>query len=184
MPQIYEPAPLDAATQQTTQQVVYMGSILTLPSLFLALSGLLRYEIAYYIALGCCLMAAVILGYVGWRWAGQVRLIELTDTHLIVRRRIWRALSVPLAHINAVAVTPNAIDIVASRWRTGAGVFGYVGTFTSPRYGRMHGLASDRERLVAISRSAALLLMLSPADPLQFVDGVRAVVPPPTPDRK
>ncbi|MFN5935610.1 MAG: PH domain-containing protein [Roseiflexaceae bacterium] len=184
MPQIYEPAPLDAAAQQTTQQVVFMGSVLTLPSLFLVLSGLLRYDIAYFTALACCLMAALVLGYVGWRWAGQVRLIELTDTQLVVRRRLWRALIVPITHINAVALTPLAIDIVATRWRTGAGVFGYLGTFASPRYGRMQAVASDRERLVAIGRSAALLLILSPADPFAFVDGVRAVLPTSTADRK
>ena len=184
MPQTYIPAPLDEVAKQATQRVIYVGSVLTLPALFLALSGLLRYDVAYYGAIASCLMAAVVLGYVGVKWAGQVRLIEVTDTHLIVRRHLWRAVRIPLTHINAVAMAAYAIDVPTAPWGTRGGVFGYAGEFVSPRYGRVRCMASDQSLLVAIQRVDTPLLLMSPSDPVLFVDGIRTALAPAGVDRK
>lgn len=184
MPQTYIPASLDDTAKQATQRVVYVGSVLTLPGLFLALSGLLRYDVAYYGAIASCLMAAAVLGYVGWQWAGRVRLIEVTDTQLIVRRQLWRALRISLSQINAVAMAAYAIDVPVAPWGTRGGVFGYAGEFVSTRYGRVRCLASDQALLVAVNRNDAPLLLISPSDPVFFVDSIRNALTAAGGDRK
>lgn len=176
MPQIYDLAPLDDDAQRITQRVIYAGGVLTLPSLFLALSGLLRYEAVYVAAIACCVLAAVVLSYIGWMWARQVRTIELSETQLVIKRRIGRTRAIPLSRIEAVNAAPLAIDAPPLRWGANAGVFGYAGEFVSHRYGRVHGMASHRECLVAISRTNEPLLLLSPANPTQFVDDVRTAL--------
>lgn len=71
---------------------------------------------------------------------------------------------------------PLAIDAPPMRWGAQAGIFGYAGEFVSQRYGRVYSMASNRELLVAMSRTNALLLVVSPANPMQFVDDVRTAL--------
>lgn len=175
MPQTYEPAPLDAPAQRMTQGVIFVGGTLTLPGLFLALSGLLRYDAAYYGAIACCVLAAIVLGYVAWMWAGHVREFVLTDTHLVIKRQLRRRQNIPLTQITAIYAAPLAIDAPPVGWGSNVGIFGYQGTFVTPRYGRVMGMASNRELMVIMNRDNTLLL-LSPANPSRFVDDVRAAM--------
>lgn len=99
MPQTYDLAPLDNDAQRVTQRIIYAGGVLTLPSLFLALSGLLRYDAFYVSAIVCCVLAGVVLCYIGWMWVRQARAIELRETQLVIKRRIGRTIIVPLQHI-------------------------------------------------------------------------------------
>jgi hypothetical protein len=176
MPQIYESALLDSHAQQLTQRVVFVGGALTFPGLFLALSGLVRYEMAYYGAIASGILAAILLLVVWWMWAGQPAQLEVHADQLVIRRKWWRAIRVPFSQITAITRLPLTVEMRHVRWATNVGVFGYQGVFISKLYGRYQCLATDRDCLVAISRTNGLLLVVSPFQPAVFVAAAREAI--------
>jgi uncharacterized membrane protein len=176
MPQIYESALLDSHAQQMTQRMVFVGGALTFPGLFLALSGLVRYEMAYYSAIASGVLAAVLLLVIWWMWAGQPAQLEVHADQLVIRRKWWRAIRVPFSQITAITRLPLTVEMRHVRWATNVGVFGYQGVFISKLYGRYQCLASDRDCLVAISRTNGLLLVVSPFQPAVFVAAAREAI--------
>lgn len=176
MPQIYESALLDNHAQQLTQRVVFVGGALTLPGLFLALSGLVRYEMAYYGAIASGVLAAMVLLVVWWMWAGQPAQLEVHADQLVIKRKWWRALRIPFTQITAITRLPLTVEMRHVRWATNVGVFGYQGVFISKLYGRYQCLATDRDCLVAISRTNGLLVVVSPFQPAVFVAAAREAI--------
>jgi hypothetical protein len=176
MPQIYESALLDNHAQQLTQRVVFVGGALTLPGLFLALSGLVRYEMAYYGAIASGVLAAIVLLVVWWMWAGQPAQLEVHADQLIIRRKWWRATRIPFTQITAITRLPLTVEMRHVRWATNVGVFGYQGVFISKLYGRYQCLSTDRDCLVAISRTNGLLVVVSPFQPAVFVAAAREAI--------
>lgn len=172
-PQIAVCAPLDPISQRLTQGFVLVGGISTLPALFLALSGLLRYPIAFYGALVCAAVAAAFLTFLGLTWAGMPVQLRIDEDAVVVERRWQRAVRIAFSDIEAITVLPVATDMKATRFAFNAGVFGYQGPFVSDRYGRFFAYATDREKTVAIARRNASMLVVSPMLPFAFVGAVR-----------
>ena len=145
-PQIAICAPLDPSSQRLTQGFVLVGGISTLPALFLALSGLLRYPVAFYGALLCAAVAAAFLTFLVLTWAGMPLQLQIDADAVVVVRRWHRQVRIPFSDIEAVTVLPVATDMKATRFAFNAGVFGYQGPFVSERYGRFFAYATDREK--------------------------------------
>lgn len=172
-PQIAVCAPLDAISQRLTQGFVLVGGISTLPALFLALSGLLMYPLAFYGALVCAAVAAGFLTFLVLSWAGMPTQIRIEADALVIERRWQRAVRIGYETIEAVTVLPVAADMRATRFAFNAGVFGYHGPFISERYGRFFAYATDRDKTVAIARRGAPMVVVSPLLPFAFVGALR-----------
>lgn len=172
-PQVAVCAPLDAVSQRLTQGFVLVGGISTLPALFLALSGLLMYPIAFYGAVICAAVAAGFLTFLVLSWAGMTTQIRIETDACIIERRWQRPVRIPFDTIEAVTVLPVSIDMRATRFAFNSGVFGYQGPFISERYGRFFAYATDRDKTVAIARRGAPMLIVSPLLPFAFVGALR-----------
>jgi len=175
MPQIYETAALDTYAQQITQGVVFVGGALTLPGLFLGLSGLLQYGYGMYGVLISAAVAATVLVYVWLAWAGMPVRLEIHADALHIKRRWWRRIKVPLTDIQAVTRLVD-FDIRRGRWGFNRGVFGYQGPAASERYGALFCMATDRERVVAVVRRGQRMLVVSPAQPAGFIYALQDVM--------
>jgi len=172
-PQIFDCAPLDTYAQRITQGFVFVGGTLTLPGLFLALSGLLNYQIAYYGAVISGAVAATLLVFVWLSWAGMPLTLEVHTDQLIIKRRWWRAIRVPFHAVEAVTILNVATDLQRTARAFNAGVFGYQGPFTSARYGRLFCMVTDRDRTIAIARHHDRILIVSPYQPTTFMATLR-----------
>jgi hypothetical protein len=166
-PQVAVCAPLDAISQRLTQGFVLVGGISTLPALFLALSGLLMYPIAFYGAVICAAVAAGFLTFLVLSWAGMAIQIRIETDACVIERRWQRPVRIPFDTIEAVTVLPVSIDMRATRFAFNSGVFGYQGPFISERYGRFFAYATDRDKTVAP------MLIVSPLLPFAFVGALR-----------
>jgi hypothetical protein len=172
-PQIFDCAQIDDDAQRVTQGFVFVGGVLTLPGLFLALSGLMNTQIAYYGAIISGIVAAVFLMFVWWSWAGVPLSLEIHADQLVIKRRWWRAIRVPYRTIEAVTILNVATDLQRSARALNAGVFGYQGSFTSARYGRLFCMVTDRDRTIAIARHQSAILIVSPYQPSAFLAALR-----------
>ena len=172
-PQIFDCAPIDAYAQRITQGFVFVGGTLTLPGLFLALSGLLTSQIAYYGAIVSGSVAAALLVFVWLAWAGMPLSLEIHADQLIIKRRWWRAIRVPYRTIEAITILNVATDLERSARAFNAGVFGYQGPFVSTRYGRLFCMVTDRDRTIAIARHHTPVLLVSPDQPSAFMAALR-----------
>jgi hypothetical protein len=172
-PQIFDCAPIDDYAQRMTQGFVFVGGSLTLPGLFLALSGLLNTQIAYYGAIISGVVAATFLVFVWLSWAGMPLSLEIHTDQLIIKRRWWRAIRIPYRTIEAVTILNVATDLQRSARAFNAGVFGYQGTFVSERYGRLFCMVTDRDRTISIARQLAPVFVVSPYQPSAFLAALR-----------
>jgi len=172
-PQIFDCAPIDTYAQRVTQGFIFVGGVLTLPGLFLALSGLLSSPIAYYGALISGAVAAVFLVFVWISWAGMPTSLEIHADQLIIKRRWWRTIRVPYRTIEAVTVLNVATDLQRSARAINAGLFGYQGTFMSARYGRLFCMVTDRDSTIAVARHLSPILIVSPYQPSAFSAALR-----------
>lgn len=175
-PQIFDCAPIDSYAQRITQGFVFVGGVLTLPGLFLALSGLLTYQIAYYGAVVSGAVAASLLVFVWLSWAGMPMSLTLDTNQLIIKRRWWRAIHVPYTAIEAATILNVATDLQRSARAFNAGVFGYQGPFISSRYGKLFCMVTDRDRSIAIARHNAAILLVSPHQPSAFLAALREML--------
>lgn len=175
-PQIFDCAPIDSYAQRVTQGFVFVGGTLTLPGLFLALSGLVNYQIAYYGAIVSGAVAATLLVFVWLAWAGMPITLEIHADQLIIKRRWWRTIRIPYQSIEAITLLNVANDLQRSARAFNAGVFGYQGPFVSPRYGRLFCMVTDRDRTIVIARHQSTIFIVSPAQPSAFLAALRESV--------
>lgn len=172
-PQIAIFAPLDSHCQRVTQGVVLVGGVATLPALFLALSGLLQSDIAWY---GAGLSAAVAAGFllaVVAAWCTMPVTLVLDDHALTVQRRWAKSIVVPYTSIDAVTALTVGDDFHPVGWVFLAGLFGYHGAYQSARYGRCVAYATDRDKCIAIARRDGPLLVVSPLLPFACLSALR-----------
>ena len=162
-------APLDAYTARITTGLAYLGGLLTLPLLFAYLANLRWAALAIPSLVALPLAMFLLLAY-----AQQPTEYRIDDDALLVRRRRWRALRVPLADISGASLAPALADVPRRglRFAFNPGIFGYQGPFQLDPLGRGFFLATNRERLVAIGRHTAVSLIISPANQRGFVEAL------------
>lgn len=162
-------AALDSYATRVTSGLAYLGGLLMLPLLFAYLSNLRWNGLLIPSALALTLALFLLLCY-----ATQPRQYELTASELVVRRRVLRALRVPLSQITGASSASNLADVPQRglRFAFNAGIFGYQGPFRLAPYGEVFFLATNRAKLVALAREGRTPLILSPERPREFVDAV------------
>lgn len=165
-PSRFEAAPLDDYARRITMGLAYLGGLLMLPLLFAYLANLRWEGLLIPVALALAVAFFLLLTF-----AAQPRLYELTDTHLVISRRLFRPLRVPLTLITAASPASNLADVPRRglRFAFNAGIFGYQGPFRLAPYGEAFFLATNRARLVAVARVERTPLIISPARPREFV---------------
>jgi hypothetical protein len=117
-------------------------------------------------------LAVVLALFLFLCYAFQPRAYELSNDQLIVRRRLWRALHLPLSQISGASVATSMADLprYGLRFAFNAGIFGYQGPFRLDPYGEVFFIATNRSRLISVARHQALPpLILSPERPQAFV---------------
>lgn len=170
-PQIYGAAPLDAYALRLTTGLAYLGGLLMLPLLFAYLANLRWDGLLVPVALALAIAFFLCLTY-----AFQPRSYEIHADTLLIRRRLWRPLRIPLAVIGQVAPATALADLPKRglRFAFNAGIFGYQGPFRLDPYGEVFMLATDRSRLVAIARYERTALIISPNSPRAFTETLNA----------
>lgn len=174
----FEAAPLDTYAEQITSGIAMLGGLLTLPALFLYLSGMLRNGIA---VTGMVITMAVALAMVVWlllNYAVQPTSYVIEAQRVLIKRRWARAMPVPFEQIMGVSLAAALADMprFGLRRSFNAGVFGYQGPFRLEQYGAVFFVATNRERLVALARRDRTPLLISPARPRDFVEDLRDVL--------
>ncbi len=172
---LFNTAPLDSYAERITIGIAGLGSLLTLPALFLFLSGLLRDGFGVTGALVTAATAAVLVVWLMLNYAVQPINYAIEDDQITIRRRWGRPVRVPMKEIAGVSLASVLGDVprFGLRRSFNAGVFGYQGPFQLDPYGSVFFMATNRERLVAVARSNGLTLILSPARPRDFVESLR-----------
>jgi hypothetical protein len=171
----YEVAPLDSYAERITTGIAMLGGLITLPALFLYLSGMLLTGVA---VTGVVITLAVALALVVWlvlNYAVQPAAYAIESDRLMIKRRWARAIPVPFKQIAGVSSAAALAEVprFGLRRSFNAGVFGYQGPFKLERYGAVFFIATNRERLVAVARHDRTPLILSPARPRDFVEVLR-----------
>jgi hypothetical protein len=168
-PLIFEAAPLDQYALRLTTGLAYLGGLLMLPLLFAYLANLRWEGLLIPVALAVAVALFLLLTY-----AFQPRRYELTSDALLVRRRLWRPMRVPLDIVSGASLASNLADVPARglRFAFNAGIFGYQGPFRLAPYGEVFFLATNRARLVAVARQGRTSLILSPTSPRAFVEAL------------
>ncbi|NTV65342.1 MAG: hypothetical protein HGA65_17670 [Oscillochloris sp.] len=162
----FEVAPLDEYASRVTSGLAYLGGLLMLPLLFAYLANLRWGGLLIPAALALPLAIFMLLCY-----AAQPSAYLIEDAALVVRRRWWRPLHIPLEQVNMAAPATYLSDVPRRglRFAFNPGVFGYLGPFRLNPYGETFFIATSRARLVAVARVASPPLILSPARPREFV---------------
>jgi hypothetical protein len=165
-PAVFDAAPLDAYAQRVTSGFAYLGGLLMLPLLFAYLANLRWGGLLVPTSVALPLAIFLLLTYLT-----QPRRYELAAGELVVRRRLWRPLRVPLELITGASLAGAMADLPRRglRFAFNVGVFGYQGPFRLDPYGEVFFLATNRERLVAVGRDERTALIISPARPREFV---------------
>jgi hypothetical protein len=169
LPRHFAVAPLDTYATRITTGVSYLGGLLMLPLLFAYLSNLRWGGLLIPVALAVALALFLLLAY-----ATQPTSYEIAKEELIVRRRWWWALRVPLHIISGVSAAASLAHLPQRglRFAFNPGVFGYHGPFYLAPYGTAFFAATNRERLVSVARHAAPPLIISPERPGLFVESM------------
>lgn len=163
----FDVAPLDTYAERITIGVAYLGGLLTLPLFFAYLSNLRWGGLLIPLALAVPIALFLLLAY-----AAQPTRYTVESDKLVVQRRWMRALKIPFTSITGVSAVPELAGMprVGLRFAFNPGLFGYQGPFRLAPYGEAFLLATNRERLVAIAREAAVPLIISPARPRAFME--------------
>lgn len=174
----FDAAPLDSYAEQITSGIAMLGGVLTLPALFLYLSGMLLSGVA---VTGVVTTMAVALALVVWlllNYAVQPTAYIIEEKRVLIKRRWARAMPVPFEQIAGVSTAAGLADMprFGLRRSFNAGVFGYQGPFRLEQYGAVFFVATNRERLVALARRDRTPLLISPARPRDFVEDLRDVL--------
>jgi hypothetical protein len=175
LPQSFAAAPLDTYATRITMGVAYLGGILMLPLLFAYLSNTRWEGLLIPVALAITLALFLVLAY-----GTQPTTYQIEGDYLLIRRRWWWALRVPLRIVSGVSSAGSLAHLPQRglRFAFNPGVFGYHGPFYLSPYGRAFFAATNRERLVAVARHAAPPLIVSPARPRVFIDALDERIQP------
>lgn len=178
---VFDVAPLDGYAQRVTSGVAYVGGVLMLPILFAYLGNVRWYGLFLPAAFAFLLAVFLLLTY-----AAQPISYRVEQSHLVVRRRWMRPLSLPLAGIIGVSLASSLAGVphAGFRFTFNPGVFGYQGPFHLEPFGAVFFLATNREKLIAVGRRGDVPLILSPMQPRAFIDALRektTPTPPPIP---
>jgi hypothetical protein len=163
----FDVAPLDTYAERITMGIAFLGGILMLPILFAYISNMRWYGL--FIPAVFALMLALFLTLT---YAAQPTKYQIREHMLIVRRRWFRALKIPIASLTGTMLATPLAQLTQFRFAFNPGVFGYQGPFDLEPFGQVFFMATNRERLVAVSRFSAPPLILSPARPRAFIDGL------------
>jgi hypothetical protein len=168
-------APLDSYAERITTGIAMLGGLMTLPALFLYLSGMLLSGVA---VTGVVITLAVALALAVWlvlNYAVQPANYLIEKDTLVIKRRWARAMRVPFKQIAGVSTAAALAEVprFGLRRSFNAGVFGYQGPFQLERYGAVFFVATNRDRLVAVARHDRPPLIISPSRPRDFVEDLR-----------
>ncbi|MEI6778180.1 MAG: PH domain-containing protein [Chloroflexales bacterium] len=165
----FEVAPIDEYASRVTSGLAYLGGLLMLPLFFAYLANLRWGGLLIPTALALPLAIFLLLSY-----AAQPSAYLIEDAALVVRRRWWRSLRIPLGEIIGASSATYLADIPRRglRFAFNPGVFGYLGPFHLAPYGETFFLATNRARLVSVARHGLPPLILSPAHPREFVEAL------------
>ncbi|NJL05307.1 MAG: hypothetical protein HC911_10505 [Chloroflexaceae bacterium] len=172
-PKQFIAAPLDAYAERITTGVAYFGGILLLPLLFAYLSNNRWGGLLIPTAVALLIALFLLLTYLS-----QPTRYSIEGEQLVIRQRWFMPLRIPLKQISGVSFVPQLAQIPQHGIRFGfnPGVHGYQGPFYLTDFGRVFMLATNRERLVALARYPAEPLIISPANPRDFVLAMQAEV--------
>ncbi len=173
-PPHFQVAPLDPYAERITTGVAYLGGVLLLPLLFAYLSNLRWGGLLIPTTVALLLALFLLLTYLA-----QPTRYSIEGEQLVVRQRLLPALRVPLKSISGVSFVPQLASIPRHgiRFAFNPGVHGYQGPFYLADFGRVFMLATHRERLVALARYPADPLIISPANPRDFIQAIRSHMP-------
>ncbi len=165
----FEVAPLDEYASRITIGLAYLGGLLMLPLLFAYLANLRWGGLLIPTALALPLAIFLLLCY-----AAQPSAYVVEEADLVVRRRWWRPLRIPLGEISGASSATYLADVPRRglRFAFNPGVFGYLGPFRLAPYGETFFLATNRTRLVSVARQGVPPMILSPARPREFVESL------------
>lgn len=166
---VFRVSPLDQFAVRVTTIVSYIGGFFMLPLLFAYLSNN-RWN-GLYIPTSFAILLAIFLLL---NYASQPTAYRIDPEHLVVRRRWFWAVRVPLVEITRVSQASALSNVphTGLRFAFNPGVFGYQGPFYLAPYGSAFFLATDRAKLVSVSRRFASPLILSPDKPYDFIDSI------------
>ena len=165
----FEAAPLDEYASRVTIGLAYLGGLLMLPLLFAYLANLRWAGLLIPTALALPLAIFLLLSY-----AAQPSAYLVEQADLVVRRRWWQTLRIPLDKISGASTATYLADVPRRglRFAFNPGIFGYLGPFRLAPYGETFFLATNRSRLVSVARHGLPPLILSPARPREFVEAL------------
>jgi hypothetical protein len=165
----FEVAPLDAYAARVTSGLAYLGGLLMLPLLFAYLANMRWGGLLIPTALALPLAIFLLLSY-----AAQPSAYLIEERHLVIQRRWWRALRLPIAEISGASPATYLADVPRRglRFAFNPGIFGYLGPFRLAPYGEAFFLATNRARLVSVARQGSPPFILSPARPRDFIEAL------------
>jgi len=116
--------------------------------------------------------AAPLVGLASWALAP--RAIEIEGGELRILRRAWRSASYPLGDVSEVSVLPRRWLVGAVRTFGNGGLFGWYGWYWKKGPVRLFATRTDRLVEVVVGGKR---VVVSPDDPDDLVDGLRATSP-------
>lgn len=162
----FAPAPLNSYAAKVTYGLAYVGGLLVLPQLFAYLANLRWNGLQVPLGLAAALALFLLLSY-----AFQPKAYRIDPDTLVIERRWAPAVRIPFDQISGVSLATALADMprFGLRFAFNPGVFGYQGPFHLDPYGKVALFATHRQRLVAISRYDASVVIISPDRPRDFV---------------
>ncbi|WP_298819594.1 PH domain-containing protein [Chloroflexus sp.] len=159
-------APLDEYAGKVTYGLAYVGGLLVLPQFFAYLANLRWSGLQVPLGLAAALALFLLLSY-----AFQPKAYRIDPDRLVIERRWAPAIRIPFEQISGVSTATALADMprFGLRFAFNAGVFGYQGPFRLDPYGRVTLFATNRQRLVAIARYDAPVVIISPDRPRDFI---------------
>jgi hypothetical protein len=98
---------------------------------------------------------------------------RLTETTLIIDRKTLPAIRVPFAQIAACHPLPRTHLAGAIRMYGTGGLFGWAGRYRASGLGAFTMHATNLDRLVLVRRRRGKPLVISPVDPVAFIQGLQ-----------
>ncbi|WP_298401598.1 PH domain-containing protein [uncultured Chloroflexus sp.] len=165
-PTRFASAPLDSYAVKVTYSLAYVGGLLVLPQFFAYLANLRWNGLQVPLGLAAALALFLLLSY-----AFQPKAYRIDPDALVIERRWAPAVRIRFDQISGVSPATALADMprFGLRFAFNAGVFGYQGPFHLAPYGRVTLFATNRQRLVAISRYDASVVIISPDRPRDFI---------------
>jgi hypothetical protein len=97
----------------------------------------------------------------------------LDDTALVIDRKAFRPVRIPLNAITAARPLPAAVMAHAMRVYGTGGLFGWTGNYRLRDLGSVSMHATSLDRLILIERRRRRPIVISPAEPAAFLTGLR-----------